>query len=139
MALRILIFLFSLSTIGCGSIYKVQHKKNSSEEKSLVDTVIHQRQLMKDYALCRCILNAYSGDDSLRADISTSFYNELLLYAYSAQLQIDSIAKNFANSILPSKYPDYQNKRAVIYFCTEFYKSRELDSVIRTMDSLIMK
>jgi hypothetical protein len=120
-------------------MHKIQKQETSNKERLVDTTITYQRQLMKDYALCRCFLNAYSKDDSLKADISTSFYNELLLYGYSAQLQIDSMSKAFANSILPSKYPDYQNKRAVIYFCTEFYKSRQLDSIIKTMDAQIMK
>lgn len=99
---------------------------------------VKQRALLRDYALCSCILNG-SGDSSVNKDYSRSLYADQSLYAESALLFIDSVATEYAGSIKPAKYDAYKDRKAVIYFCTEFYNSRALDSLIRTLDSTIYK
>ena len=116
----------------------VSIKKVESEHPVETDTVlVSQRQLMKDYALCRCITKAYNMDSAINNDISLSFYHEELLYPENMQAVVDSLSDEIANSIVPSKYPDYKGKRAVIYICTDFYKSVKLDSLIKSFDHVI--
>jgi hypothetical protein len=101
-------------------------------------TIQEQRELLRDYALCSCIING-SGDSSNKNDYSRSLYADQSLYSERSLLYIDSISIVFAQSIKPAKYEAYKGQKAIIYFCTEFYKSQRLDSLIKSLDSTIYK
>jgi hypothetical protein len=98
---------------------------------------IKQRELLKGYALCSCVSEAFKNDSAIHNDLSLSWYLELLLYPQNALLKIDSFAKACGSSILPSAYPDYKGRRAVLFLCTEFSKSEALDSLVRSLDGRI--
>jgi hypothetical protein len=100
--------------------------------------ILQQRALLRDYALCSCIING-SGDSSLKNDYSRSLYADQSLYAESSLLLVDSVATAYARSIKPAQYEAYKGQKAIIYFCTEFYKSQPLDSLIRTLDPTIYR
>ena len=135
-----LCFVLPFTLWNCKSVKKTSATSLSTQNIEAVDsTKTFQQQLMKDYALCRCITIAYKDVPPIENDISVSLYHEQSLYSNKADLKIDSLARVVALSIKPSEYPDYKGKRPILYFCTEFYKSKALDSLVRALDDQIMK
>jgi len=91
------------------------------------------RTLIKEYALCKCIQFAVPNDSSLKQDISPAVYREMILYNYPELNIIDSLARKAAFSIVPSPIADLAGKRSVMMNCIGFYKSGQLDSVVRSI------
>jgi len=134
----LIIFCIYITVTGCVNTRPVIAR--DQHDIAIIDTSVHeQRQLMKGYALCQCILGAYKNDSTSLNDVSLSFYYDQSLYGENARVKVERFANDFARTIVPSKYPDYKGKRAVIYFCTQFYNSKTLDSLIISLDSDIMK
>ena len=67
-------------------------------------------------------------------DVSIGVYLDLAHYNMEAFEKIDSIAKQIAAGIKPPIVADYQNKKSSIFDCFLFYKSKQLDSTVKTLD-----
>lgn len=91
------------------------------------------KDLIKEYALCKCIQFAMPNDSSVKNDLSPSVYREMMLYSYSELSFIDSLARKAAFSIAPSPIQDLQGRRSVLMSCISFYKGRQLDSVVSSI------
>jgi hypothetical protein len=126
--------------LACQSSRTVMTVPQDNKIDSLADsTILSQRALLKGYALCRCLLYSYPQDSTLKSDISLSFYYQTLLYSDLSQARVDRFVKTYADGIKPSDYVDYAGRKAAIFSCTELYNSRELDSLVRTLDSAITR
>lgn len=95
------------------------------------------RNLLKEYAFCKCFHYANSNLDFFRKeDISLSVYRE---FAAGAPIElfngIDSLAKVAAGNIKPSIIPDHGGKKAIIKWCFNFYNSKELNDLIQKFES----
>jgi hypothetical protein len=121
--LIISVFLLELFISGCGSTSKLSEN----------------RTLLKEYAYCKCF--EYSSNDTtfFRTDISLMVYKEIAHYDLKAFQIIDSLSKKAASEIKPSQIADYENKKAILSDCFLFFKSKSLDSVIRSLDKLSLK
>jgi len=132
------ILICTFAVAGCLSVRKSAKAGNPSTP--VADSVmLSQRQLLKEYALCQCIYHAYDkmGMDSVES--SLSIYHENLLYSYESEMAIDSIAAFVSRSVEAPNSGDYKGRRAVLFTCTQFYKSRYLDSIILSLDSKIAR
>ena len=96
-------------------------------------TVKFRTEMLKDYALCRCIMEV-SNDDSIKHDISFSILTELADYHIKAMNGIDSLTKKVVLNIEPAQIADYNGKKPYLLGCINYYKSKQLDSLIRTFD-----
>jgi hypothetical protein len=117
------IFIIQLVIVGCGT--SKQLKEN--------------RTLLKEYAFCKCFQYA-SGDTAFfRNDVSLSVYREISNYYADGLNAIDSLSRHAALRIEPSIIADHDNKKTVFKDCFLFYKSRLLDSVVRSLDKMSYK
>jgi len=121
--MKFLFFLFSVVLLeGCTS-----------------SRVTENRTLLKEYAYCKCFQNA-SGDTSYFVqDVSLSIYFDIANYNFSAYDKIDSLSRASVIEIKPIEIADYQNKKAIFFNCFNFYKSKQLDSIVKTLDKKITR
>ncbi|MDP1764811.1 MAG: T6SS amidase immunity protein Tai4 family protein [Sediminibacterium sp.] len=114
-----LLICLSLITYGCTSSKSWKTEKNS--------------EMLRDYALCRCLTFAMPNDTILAHEISASIFGELSGYSSESQDKIDSLAKRTVNDMLPSPIFDHGSRKPILKNCILFYKSKELDSLIRIL------
>lgn len=114
----------------CGVIFMFTNCVSSSKLKQ-------NRQLLKEYAYCRCFQYA-SGDTAYFInDVSLSVYFDIANYDFNAYDKMDSLSRMTVAEFRPSEIFDYQNKKAVFLNCFNFYKSKRLDSLIRSLDKAV--
>jgi hypothetical protein len=91
---------------------------------------------LKEYAFCKCLsqVKDYNYASATKADISASVYLDISGYPIDVHILLDSAAAKAAALIKPSMVPDHQGKKAVLMGCFDFYKSKQLDSLIRKID-----
>ena len=111
-------FITTLLLIGCASSSKFAAN----------------RTLLKEYAYCRCFQYASNDTVFLKNDISLSVYRDIANYNFIAYNKIDSLSRLVALGIKPSQIADYQNKKAISFDCFLFYKSKRLNSLIKSLD-----
>lgn len=128
----ILLFLFFFSC-------QVPRRINAEKKNNNNDSIVEQRQLLKDFALCSCLRFGYGTDSAVYKDITVSIYYNQLLYADSSINKVEDFAKAYSRSIKTSEEYDYQNKKPILFSCLLFYKSKLLDSLVKTLDSTIMR
>lgn len=85
--------------------------------------------LLQEYAICRCIYNVPENKGSEGLDISPSVYANILNYRGTDTLAV--LAKEEALKIKPEKYVDYQNKKATFARCSQWAKSKGIDTLVR--------
>lgn len=105
--------------------------------KSNVSSIDNNRQLLKEFAYCKCIENANLDSNVLKNDISISVYQEISNYNSEVYAEIESAAIKFAKNIKPTILSDHRNKKTVFLDCFAFYKSKSLDSLIKIMDKKV--
>lgn len=94
--------------------------------------MLERQELIKDYALCSCILNLAKSDSIVfKNDISKAIYREIAGYEPRDYDRIDSLIKSRIDHHLPLQINDYQGKSAAIKDCIDIYKSHLLDSLIK--------
>ena len=118
-------FLF----ISCVS-NKVAVNPSQGREINKDSIITTQRLLLKNYALCKCLLNKFP-QDSLQNDGTLEGYLELGQYGNLAYETVDSFVKNEASQKYASKY----KKNLYIMRCIDIYNSKSLDSLIRSLDT----
>jgi hypothetical protein len=97
------------------------------------------RQLLKEYAYCKCFQFA-SGDTAYFInDVSLSIYSDMANYNFNAYNKIDSLSRVAVAGFRPSEIADYKNKKAVFWNCFKFYKSKQLDSAVKKLDEQISR
>lgn len=121
--------------LACTLLFSCISNKTSnsfSVKSSNRDTFVNkQRLLLRNYALCKCLLEKFPHDSSLVNDGTLEGYIELSEYGNLAYEAIDSFVKKATLTKYPSKY----KKNLYIMKCADIYNSNELDSLIRRLDS----
>lgn len=131
MSIRSITFFFTVLLIqSCSS-----EKRSSSNHSS----VAYHRELLKQYAYCRCVVSALPQDSAMQNDISLSVLSDISEYDLTKFSIIDTIATAHALTITKTEIGDYGERRPVLASCMQFYKSKYLDSVVRTLDKAIVK
>ncbi len=104
-----------------------------------ISRVTETRKLLKEYALCGCI--TYATDvDRLKKDISHGIYIEISNYGdRDVYKKIDSMSKAAALGIKPSQIADYGYQKPLLLGCMNFYKSKKLDSLVRSFDRIYIR
>lgn len=97
------------------------------------------RTLLKEYAFCKCLEHASKDSSFFQDDISISVYREIASYNDTAFVNIDSLAKEAAFQIKPSQIADHENRKAILSDCFLFYKSKKLDSAVKSLDKEFFK
>ena len=82
---------------------------------------------------------ALPKDSAIQNDISITAYHDISNYTQESYVLVRTVAKNFSDSIKPSVIRDHENKRGVLIDCMRFYQSNYLDSLVRTLDSKIVR
>ncbi|MGN6398343.1 MAG: hypothetical protein ACTHMI_22415 [Mucilaginibacter sp.] len=128
-------FLILISAIACNA------GKGNKPVNTGSDTVTqNKRKWLKQYALCSCIKYSFKSDTAIANDLSFSIYREISDYGYLAVYSgIDSLAKHAALAIKPSPIADYNHKKALLNGCINFYESTQLDSVVKALDTAILR
>lgn len=108
----------SLFFVSCASISKL--KEN--------------RALLKEYAFCKCLEYATKDSAFFKKDLSRAIYMEIASYYYDAYDTIDSLSKKAASEIMPSQIADHNGEKAILLDCFIFYKSKVLDSLVKSLD-----
>ena len=139
MKLSMVVLVIYLLIDACTNKYSGSFKQKFRNERSeAVDsTVISQREYLRQSAFCRCLVWGNLPDSIMKNDYSQSLYYNLSLYSDSVFKEIDDLARKKAMQIEPSQLDDLKGKRAVFFECADFYRSRELDSSIKSFDRLI--
>ncbi|MDD4599295.1 MAG: hypothetical protein PHW35_15115 [Lentimicrobiaceae bacterium] len=96
------------------------------------------REQLKEYFLCCCIYHGFNNTGIAELDNSKSIYFDILQYKLPAMQKVDSLAKAFVNSMEVSGY-EKRKTRGIIILSIEEYKSKKLDTFIRTLDKYILK
>lgn len=116
---RLLSILFLVLLISC---------KTSVPSK---DKAFEKRDLLREYAVCRCMFLAY-GKDSInlkKIDASPSVYLDITGYDMYKVSKIDSIVDSFVKKITPLQHEDYSGKSAIFLNCMELYYSKEIRKI----------
>lgn len=98
----------------------------------------NNRNLLKEYAFCKCFEYATKDSQFSKNDLSESIYKEIANYNPAVYQIIDSLATRAAFGIEPSQIADHEGKKAILLNCFSFYKSTELDSVVKKMDDKVL-
>jgi hypothetical protein len=113
----------------------------SSEKKTQkpIDTTLQNKhKWIKEYALCSCIKFSYPADTVIANDISFGIYRDISDYGNNSIYRtIDSVSKKIAFGIKPSQISDYNKKKPSLQGCIEYYKSKKLDSIVKSFDNII--
>lgn len=96
------------------------------------------RELLKEYFLCACITQGFKDKQIGEDDISKAGYVDILRYSPEAFQEVENYAIRFIETIEPSPIEDLGNKKAIISKCIEKYKSKELDTFIKSMDKYLL-
>ncbi|HMH24514.1 MAG TPA: hypothetical protein VK563_22190 [Puia sp.] len=86
--------------------------------------------MLKNYALCKCLLCRYPEDPALRNDGTLEAYIEIGSYQSSAYERIDSFIVRMTLASYSSKY---KNNLYYMQFLN-IYNSLELDSLVKAFD-----
>ncbi len=95
------------------------------------------RQLLKEYAYCKCFQYATGDTAFFINDVSLSVYFDIANYDFNAYIKVDSLSKSVVAAFNPFEIADYKGKKAVFLNCFNFYKSKQLDSVVKKLDNEI--
>jgi len=101
--------------------------RNSNSNDSLL---FKEREKLKNYALCKCLLIFYSKDSTLINDGSLEGYIETSSYGNIAYEKVDSFLQKNATIHYDSKF----KKKLFIMRCADIYNSKGLDSLINALD-----
>lgn len=129
-ALSIMIFV-SVSLTACG-----QSTANKSTVQKVDSASLKQQQMLKDYFLCSCIDYGFKEDSLFFKDASLSVYTELLYYDYNDIQRVKQFAKQKVDDGKAMKgetSADVKADRAVFGRCIEYYRGKELDKLIKSM------
>lgn len=118
-------FFVSVSLTVCG-----QSTTSKSAEQKTDSTSAKQQQMLKDYFLCSCIDYGFKGDSLFFKDHSLTVYTEMLDYDYSDIQRVKHLAKQVVGEIPVS---NYSGKRGVFVSCIEYYRGKEFDKLIKSM------
>jgi hypothetical protein len=114
--------LFVIMTFSCSY---PQSKKNET-------TIENERLQLRNYALCKCLKYCLPNGDSLMIkDGSVAGYFEKGVYSIDVYSKIDSVTKITALKHYPSK----SGKNLGLMKCIDFYNSKELIDLVRSLDS----
>jgi hypothetical protein len=116
--------------------------KSANEQKlplNIDDSILQNKhKWLKDYALCSCIKYAFKEDDSIKNDLTFSVLIGISDYGYPRVYHIiDSASKKAALSIEPSQIVDFDGKKALLLGCINYYESAQLDSLVKSFDSMM--
>ncbi len=119
---RFLILYLLVSAIGCKTV-----KNNSVDSQKIV--------WMKDYSFCKCL--TYSYNDSIsnkiqEVDHSISTLTDIA-NIWGNYPELDSMAKNYANSIPETQILDYNDMKPYMFRCLEYRRSESLDSLVKNL------
>ena len=121
--------IISLFIIKASSLY--------SQAEIKYNDIIKQRMLLREYALCKCLDYGFANDSLLKKDFSVAVLVEQLNYSPQAYFIIDSLMRNFADSIHSSRYIDALGKKGVMVNCIDYYNGRDLSLYIRRLDKYL--
>lgn len=111
----------------------------SCQNKAMgIKTSLEQRELLKEYFLCICIIEGFKNKQIEELDISQSVYFDILRYSPEAFHEVKNYAKKFIDTIEPSPIVDLDNKKAIILSCIKKYKSKEVEKFIISMDKYML-
>ncbi len=87
----IIVFTFLSLTSCCG-----QHTALNLEKRTV------QKELLKEYFLCMCIMEGFKDKQICKDDVSKSVYFDILQYSPEALQKVEAYAKAFVETIEPS-------------------------------------
>lgn len=123
------LILLCFAVVGCHS--KVDTKKVAIANDT---TVPVKYKLLKDYALCSCLMYAFKTDTGVQHDISLTAYKEISDESVPFYQSIDSLSKLVVRGVEPAQIADYGGKKPYIKSCIEYSQSIRLDSLLRALD-----
>lgn len=94
-------------------------------------SIIKERSNLKKYALCKCLEYKFQNDSIIQKDGSLEGYLERGSYGNNAYDLIDSFVIKATKISYASKY----KKKLALMRCIDIYDSKELDSLINSLDS----
>lgn len=126
-------FLIIFYTVSCHTANKINHNSNPVAIIHSDDSLImKERANLKKYALCKCLLNNYPDDSVLIYDGSMEGFFEMGAYGNHAYELVDSLIKKRCRI----KYISKHQKKLFIMRCIDIYDSKELDSLVKSLDGL---
>ena len=108
---------------------------NSESESTHVK---EQRELLKDYFLCKCLTVGFEEVQIDKYDCSPAVYFDIARYDPGAFHEVAAYAKEFVASIEPSPIEDLGHRKAIIIHCIDKYKTKEVDDFIKSMDRYML-
>lgn len=122
------LFLLLLISVGCNAQKEIPNRQlANNQEEAFVD-------FFKIQVYCSCLKHGYENKQ-----IMELIYKEDLLGGYDGlandliQEEINTIGKQIASTIKPETYLDFENKKRITATCLNFYNSKDLDSLAKSI------
>jgi len=125
--LAIAISFYSYTGIAVTAMQKNAGKSAKKPSKSIIAA---ERLKLKNAAFCECMYNSFP-DTVFENEGSQAGYVELGRYSFKAYETIIEFAKEQSQKNYSSK----NNRNLGMMKCLDFYNSKELDSLVRKLDS----
>lgn len=123
--------LYSVFLVNLGCAQSTKRAENEFQNK-----VASERMKLRNAAFCNCLYKSFPEKDSIFSNEgSGAAYLELGAHSLDAYLTVMESASLFAKKIYRSK----NNRNLAIMKCLDFYNSKQLEELIKSLDSEIDK
>lgn len=96
-------------------------------------TLLTNRQILKDFFLCKCIDNGFKENNIFKSDHSVSVLVEMADYRAEAFASVDSLAKTIARTPVSN----LTGRRGLLINCIDYYNAKQLDDFVKGLDNRI--
>lgn len=128
------VLLLCCSLITIVSSAHCQQDNKSAQDSTTISIIERERLMLKNAAFCTCLYKSFPVSDSVFVNEgSGAAYLELGRHSIDAYTRIFDFAGEYARRKYSSKY----DRSLSVMKCLDFYNSKELDDLIRSLDSEI--
>jgi hypothetical protein len=128
--LSIVAIAFSIYSVGATTVATTQQSNGKNLKKTLKSIIAAERLKLKNAAFCECMHNSFP-DSVFQNEGSQAGYVKFGTYSFKAYETVMKFAKEQARKNYSSK----NNRNLGMMKCLDFYNSKELDSLVRKLDS----
>lgn len=130
---KFICFLVTIFLIGC-KVFRPEYLKFKGENGEKL--YYNRTGFLKEYAICSCIEQSMHADSAKWNDKSRAVMYDLSdgdLIKENAGKKIDSLTAIFVQKMKEQKGETYEGRRAPVYDCINYSKSKELAELIREL------
>jgi len=130
------IYISILCTINCYSQDRYFKDISNWRQPLVRNNLNESRKLLRDYAVCKCIMLHSNERDLWKKDLSLSLLIDLGDYQHNAYRHIDSVTRIYVSQL---DYSSLSDQKGMVLNCIDYYNSKELWQIIVGMDSCLIR